>query len=151
MPIKDSFNFRPITDTLTTSGVVGAERLRGLSAEGYQVLIDLLPESSPQAVADEREIVQSQGIDYVHIPVDFRHPRPSDFRAFAHALDAAPGKKIHIHCAANYRVSVFYAEYARALALWSDAEAEAFVGSLWEPRDYPGWPEFIAALGVTEC
>jgi len=31
-------------------------------------------------VADEREIVQSQGIDYVHIPVDFRHPSMTALR-----------------------------------------------------------------------
>lgn len=148
MPIEQSYNFRSINDDLTTSGVVGAERLRGLSAEDYEVVIDLLPDSSEQAVAGERDIVESQGITYVHIPVDFKCPTVSDFQVFVWALDAARGKKVHIHCAANYRVSVFYAHYARDHALWSEAEAESFVHSLWDPRDYSGWPEFIAALGI---
>ena len=146
MSIEQSYNFRRINDELSTSGVVGAERLRELSAEGYAVVINLLPDSSEQAVADEYDIVESQGIEYVHIPVDFQHPAVSDFHAFARALDAAQGKKTHIHCAANYRVSAFYAHYARAHKHWSETEAESFIHSLWEPQDYSGWPEFIAAL-----
>ena len=148
MPIEQSYNFRRINDDLSTSGVVGAERLRELSAEGYEVVINLLPDSSEQAVADECDIVESQGIEYVHIPVDFQHPAVSDFQAFSRALDATQGKKIHIHCAANYRVSAFYAHYARVHRLWSETEAESFVHSLWEPQDYSGWPELIAALGI---
>ncbi len=146
MPIENSYNFRPITADLTTSGVVGAPRLQGLSAEGYEVVINLLPDSSEQAVADERDIVESQGIEYVHIPVDFQHPTAADFQAFARSLDSAQGRKVHIHCAANYRVSAFYAHYAKVHGRWSETEAEVFVRSLWEPQDYPGWPEFLAAL-----
>ena len=146
MPIENCYNFRPITADLTTSGVVGTQRLQGLSAEGYEVVINLLPDNSEQAVADERDIVESQGMEYVHIPVDFQHPTAADFQTFARSLDTVQGRKVHIHCAANYRVSAFYAHYAKVQGLWSETEAEAFVRGLWEPQDYPGWPEFLAAL-----
>lgn len=148
MAIENSYNFRRVSESLTTSGVVGPNRLKGLSAEGYQVVVNLLPGTSEYAVPGEQDIVESQGVEYVHIPVDIERPTRSDFEQFVAALERAEGKKVHIHCAANYRVSAFYALYARQRGLWDAAEAEAFILDLWEPREYPGWPEFIAeALG----
>jgi uncharacterized protein (TIGR01244 family) len=146
MAIEDSYNFRRVSDTLTTSGVVGAERLKELSALGYQAVINLLPDSSEFAVADERALVESQGIAYVHIPVDFGRPARADFEQFVAAMDNIDQKKLHIHCAANYRVSVFYSLYAQGKGLWDAEAASSFVSSVWEPRDHPGWPDFIAEI-----
>jgi hypothetical protein len=53
------------------------------------------------------------------------------------------GRKLLIHSAANCRVSAFYSEYARETGLWSVQEADKFVKSIWNPDDYPGWPEFF--------
>lgn len=144
MAIENSYNFRRISEMLTTSGVVGPNRLKGLSAEGYEVVVNLLPDTSEYAVPDEQDIIESQGVEYVYIPVDFKRPARSDFEQFVAALERAEGKKVHIHCAANYRVSAFYALYARQWGLWDAAEAEAFILDLWQPREYPGWPEFMA-------
>jgi len=146
MAIEDSYNFRRISDTLTTSGVVGAERLKELSALGYQAVINLLPDSSEFAVPDERALVESQGIAYVHIPVDFGNPARSDFEQFVAAMDDLGQKRLHLHCAANYRVSVFYSLYAQGKGLWDADAASSFVSDIWEPGDYPGWPDFIAEL-----
>lgn len=143
MAIENSYNFRRVSDKVTTSGVVGPNRLKGLAAEGYELVVNLLPDTSEYAVPGERETVESQGVTYVHIPVDFGRPERSDFERFAAILDEARGKKIHIHCAANYRVSVFWALYAQQRGLCSEAEAQDFIHSLWRPQEYPGWPEFM--------
>ena len=146
MHIENSDNFRRVSDLMTTSGVVGAERLGSLASEGYKVVINLLPDNSKYAVKNERQLVEAQGVKYVYIPVDFKHPVPSDYDAFASALDEAKGQKVHIHCAANYRVSAFYALYAEARGVWSRAEAQTFVQALWQPQEAEGWPEFIAQI-----
>jgi uncharacterized protein (TIGR01244 family) len=146
MAIEDSYNFRRVSDTLTTSGVVGSKRLKELSALGYQAVINLLPDSSDFAVADERALVESQCIAYVHIPVDFERPARSDFEQFVAAMENIDQKKLHIHCAANYRVSVFYSLYAQGKGLWDAEAASSYVSSVWEPGDYPGWPDFIAEI-----
>lgn len=143
MSIENSYNFRRINERLTTSGVVGPNRLKGLAPEGYELVINLLPDDNEHAVPHEQSIVESQGVEYVYIPVDFQAPRLSDYEQFASAMDAAQGRKIHIHCAANFRVSAFYSVYAIQQGLWSQAQADEFVRELWEPDLFAGWPEFM--------
>lgn len=146
MGIEQSVNFRRASPHITTSGVVDAERLHALRSDGCQVLINLLPDESKYAVADERTIVEAQGITYVYIPVDFQKPTLSDYEKFAKAVEAASGQILHIHCAANYRASAFLSLYAESKGLWSSTQASEFVSELWNPSEHNGWPEFMAKV-----
>jgi protein tyrosine phosphatase (PTP) superfamily phosphohydrolase (DUF442 family) len=144
MGIEDSYNFRRIRSGLTTSGLASVDQLRGLRGEGYDAVINLLPDSYEHAVRDEARIVAEQGLDYVYIPVDFDHPTHADYEAFAQALDARTDRKVHVHCAANFRVSAFYSLYALRNRLCTEDEASEFVHSIWDPGEYPAWAAFIA-------
>ena len=144
MSIEDSYNFRRIRDNLTTSGLVSVAQLNELQSEGYDTVINLLPDSFEHAVADEARIVQDQGLDYVYIPVDFEAPTHAVLEAFADAMDARPGQNIHVHCAGNYRVSAFYSLYALRKGLCTEDEANDIVRDIWDPADFPPWMEFIA-------
>jgi uncharacterized protein (TIGR01244 family) len=144
MSIEDSYNFRRVHDGLTTSGLVSATQLGELRAEGYDAVINLLPDSHERAVTDEARIVREQGLDYVHIPVDFGAPTHADFEAFADAMDARTGQKVHVHCAANYRVSAFYGLYALQRGLCTAAEADELMRDIWDPADHPPWMQFIS-------
>jgi len=146
MAIADSYNFRRINDRLTTSGVVGEQRLKSLGAEGYDVVINLLPDECDYVVADERQLVEEQAIKYVYIPVDFIHPTLSALDQFMSVMDTEQESKVHIHCAANYRVSAFYALYAETRKLWSQAKAQDFIESLWQPEENEGWRKLIARV-----
>jgi protein tyrosine phosphatase (PTP) superfamily phosphohydrolase (DUF442 family) len=143
MSIDQAYNYRAIDIGFSTAGVLTVEQLQALHTEGYQALINLLPDSSEHAVAGERAIVEAQGIDYRHIPVDFAAPIAADYRAFAAAMNSLMGKKILAHCAANYRVSAFYAIYAHQHLGWSVARALEFVDSIWQPAEYPQWQSFL--------
>lgn len=141
MSIEASFNFRRIDDRLTTSGYV--EGLDGLRDEGYEAVINLMPDAEAPEGLDERRIVQDQGIDYVHIPVDFNAPTRADLAAFTDAMDATANKKVHVHCAANFRVSAFYSLYALQRGLCTEDESEQLVHDLWDPAEYPAWNELV--------
>ena len=114
MTIDQTFNFRRVSDRVTTSGLVNAEQLATLGGEGYHAVINLLPDSYEHAVHDEATIVRDQGLDYVYIPVDFAAPTHDDFAAFSDAMDAHSDDQVHVHCAANFRVSAFYGLYAQS-------------------------------------
>src|SRR5262245_11373453 len=144
MSIEDSYNFQRIHEGLTTSGLVSVAQLANLHAEGYHAVINLLPDSYEHAVRDEASIVADQGLDYVYIPVDFAAPAHADLEEFGAALDARSSQKVHVHCAANYRVSAFYSLYALQRGLCTEEEAASFVQSVWEPDDHPVWAAFIA-------
>ena len=146
MSIDKSYNFRRVSDLITTSGVVAMSELEGLASEGYETVINLLPTESEKAITDESSVVEKQGIQYFHIPVDFQHPKESDFTEFIRILDGLRDQKVHIHCAANYRVSVFYALYALKRQFWTQEQADEFINNVWDPFDYPGWPEFIEGV-----
>ncbi len=144
MAIEDSYNFRRISERLTTSGLVSAEQLGDLHDEGFDAVINLLPDTHDRAVTDEARIVRDQGLDYVYIPVDFERPTHADFEAFAHAMTGRAGQKVHVHCAANYRVSAFYSLYALQSGLCTEDEADELVQDVWNPAEHPAWTAFIA-------
>jgi uncharacterized protein (TIGR01244 family) len=142
MSIEDSYNFRRIHDGLTTSGVVSVAQLGDLHGEGYDAVINLMPDGE-KAVADEARIVRDQGLDYVYIPVDFEQPKRADLEAFVAAMDARASGKVHVHCAANYRVSAFYSLYALRRGLCTRDEADELVHRIWDPAEFPAWMEFM--------
>jgi protein tyrosine phosphatase (PTP) superfamily phosphohydrolase (DUF442 family) len=142
MTIEDSYNFRRIRDGLTTSGVVSVEQLGELQREGYDAVINLMPDSE-SPVEGEARIVQEQGLDYVYIPVDFNAPTRADFDAFVEAMDAHASGRVHVHCAANFRVTAFVSLYALRRGWCTEGEANELVRSVWDPAEFPAWSTFI--------
>ena len=145
MPIESSTNFRRIDDRLTTSGAVPTEDLGRLGEVGYEVVINLMPDDSPYAVAGEAGIVTGQGVAYVPLPVDFEAPTQADLDAFFAAMDANRGRMTHVHCAVNARVSAFVSLYLLRAGRWSIEEGDSHIHEIWDPADYPAWQHFIAA------
>ena len=143
MGIEGSFNFRRISEQLTTSGLPTAEQLGELHDDGYAAVINLLPDHHDYAVADEARIVRDQGLEYIYIPVDFEAPTHADLEAFADAMSARNDQKLHVHCAANYRVSAFYSLYALRHGLCSEDEANELIRDVWNPAEHPAWMAFI--------
>jgi hypothetical protein len=43
-------------------------------------------------------------------------------------------------------VSAFYSRYAIESGRWSVAEADRFMLSIWNPAEYPSWPEWLEAV-----
>lgn len=146
MGTEGAVNYRKISERVATSGSVSEDRLRRLGEEGFDAVVNLLPDSSEVAVADERDIVEGQGLEYHYIPVDFGNPTQADFSLFRRVMENAGEKKILIHCAANYRVSAFYSLYAMQYGDWSWEDAQSHIASIWDPVDYPVWKRFIDEL-----
>ena len=126
--------------------MISEQQLAELASEGYQSVINLLPEDSQYAVAGERDIVAGQGLNYTYIPVDFAAPSEGDYRQFVAAMHAEADKKIMVHCAANYRVSAFYAIYAFEHLDWSAQHAWDFIGATWNIEEHPVWEAFVAEM-----
>ena len=146
MSIDQAFNFRRVSDTIGTAGLLSEDQLGALKQEGYESVINLLPDDSEYAIKGEKELIERQGLIYTHIPVDFSAPQTSDYRAFETAMNGLCGKKLIIHCAANYRVSAFYGIYAHHYHDWSVVRANEFIASVWNPGEHEPWAAFISSL-----
>ncbi len=143
MSIEQAYNYRLVSETVVTAGVLKPRLLAELGKEGIEVVINLMPDNSEYAVKGERTIVLGQGIEYWYLPVDFSAPKLEEYLQFKDKLGQVGDKKLLIHCAANYRVSAFYSRYAIESAIWSVEEANSFMLSIWDPDAYPGWPEWL--------
>lgn len=103
MIIQNSYNFKQLDKFISSSGTLKNVDLKSLLTENYSVVINLLPNDSEYALEGEKENLASLGIHYVYIPIDWSEPKHSDYEAFESTMTKNDGKKLHIHCAANYR------------------------------------------------
>ncbi len=108
---------------------------------GYQVVVNLaLPESS-NALPQEQEIVENQGMQYVHIPVIWENPTLEDIEHFFSTMDANADKNVFVHCAANMRVSAFMYLHRRLNEGISEEEAKQTLDQIWVPNET--WQKFM--------
>ena len=142
MPIEDIRNFVSVSDDLATGGQPSEQQVRELSGAGFEVIVNLGLLDPRYCLADEAGLVESLGAEYHHVPVDFTAPKSDDLDRFIDVIDASRSKRVFVHCAANYRVSAFFALYAEARLGWSSGEADAHIRRVWEPNDT--WSRFIA-------
>ena len=143
--IKDIVNFLAIETNLTTSGQPTEAQLAALAREGCEVIVNLALHDDPRySLPDETALVASLGMNYIHIPVQFDAPRQSDLEAFFEAMESNQGKKMHVHCAANMRVSAFLGLYFHIRLGRSKDAAFAPLRSIWEPDAV--WSAFITDM-----
>lgn len=146
MAVSDAYNFRQINERLATAGKISEQQLGELKAEGFEAVISLLPADNRDAIADEPDIVLSQGLDYTYIPVEWTAPTRENYEEFERAMQANGDRKLMVHCAANYRVSAFYSIYAVRHLDWSIDDAYGFISGIWNLDEYPVWQSFVADM-----
>jgi uncharacterized protein (TIGR01244 family) len=147
--LEEVYNYRAAGDRLATSGQPSEAQLAEIAAAGFETVVNLALHDDPRySLADERASVESLGMAYVHIPVQFKAPADADLDAFCDAMDARADAHVWVHCAANMRVTAFVGLYRVLRQGWSEDEAFALMRDIWEPDEV--WAAFIARmLGAT--
>lgn len=143
--LSDIYNYQPVDAMLATAGQPTEAQLAAVARDGFAVVINLALHDVPRySLPDEPGLVQSLGMQYVHIPVAFTAPQESDLLKFFAAMEMHQGEKIFLHCAANMRVSAFLGLYNVIKQGQSYAEAFALLDNIWDPDLV--WSEFIIAM-----
>lgn len=146
--LSDARNFHQVDDRLLTAGQPNEQQLGDAASQGCTVVINLALHDDPRySLRDEAGTARGLGMEYVHIPVQFKTPTEHDFLAFCAAMDAHAGEKILVHCAANYRVTAFIGLYRVVRLGWNPEQAFQPMRSVWEPDDV--WTRFIAETLAT--
>jgi NAD+ diphosphatase len=139
--LKAIYAFREIDKQLATAGQPTPEQIRAVRTGGYQSVINLLPSDNKHALANERELVEAEGMRYHQLPVVWEAPTAADFEQFCALMQAEAGRRVFVHCAANMRVSAFVFLY-RVLKLGVPREmAERDLLAVWQPDAV--WSRFI--------
>jgi protein tyrosine phosphatase (PTP) superfamily phosphohydrolase (DUF442 family) len=131
MALTDILNFLPINDRLATAGQPTREQFTAVKNDGYELVINLAPSDSSNAIADEAEIVGAQGMQYVHIPVDWKAPQMEDLTRFFAIMEQNRERKVLVHCAMNLRVSTFVYLYRVLRADVPEPEAAVPLNEMW--------------------
>jgi protein tyrosine phosphatase (PTP) superfamily phosphohydrolase (DUF442 family) len=135
------YNFFQLTPKIATAGQPTIDQFIEIKESKYQLVINLLPEKTTKYLPEEKELVESQGMEYVHIPVLWENPSLEDLQKFFEVMDANQDKNIFVHCAANMRVSVFLYLYRHLKEGISETEARADLEKIWIPNEV--WQKFI--------
>jgi len=137
----EPINFVAVTDRLASSGQPSVAQLQRLRARGYAVVINLAPPESFGSIVNEGELVASQGLAYINIPVDWQKPAERDFQLFSDVLNSNRDRKVWVHCQMNMRASAFLFLYRVIHDRPPLARALEPVHAVWVPNEV--WRGFL--------
>ena len=141
--MKDIYNYQLLDEKLSSSGMPTVEQMQEVAKADIQVVINLALKTSPGALPNEDSLVESLGMKYIHIPVEWNNPTKQNLDDFFAAMDKHKQEKVLVHCQANYRASSFVMLY-RVLRLgWKKEDAIPVMEKMWNPEDFPVWQKFI--------
>jgi protein tyrosine phosphatase (PTP) superfamily phosphohydrolase (DUF442 family) len=136
-------NVVPISANLVTSGQPTAEALGRLSEQGFGAVIYLAPPTVSDAVPAEADMVRSQGMEFVNIPIPFNNPTQADFQAFVAAMDRLGSRKVLVHCQVNMRASSMVFLYRVVVRGVKPEDAYESVAKVWSPQG--PWKDLLVA------
>ena len=139
--VETIYNFVQINNRIATSGQPTVEEFSDIKNAGYDLVINLAVPSSKNALPNEKEIVESFEMQYVHIPVIWENPTLEDIQQFFDVMNHNAEKNAFVHCAMNMRVSAFMYLYQRIYQHKDDQEAKANLTKIWTPNET--WQNFI--------
>lgn len=143
---RQIYNFKQLSDNLFTSGMPTKEQMEDMGRNGIQVVINLAPHTVQNALSEEEALVKSLSIDYYNIPVSWNSPTLDNLSEFMNIMDQINGKKVFVHCEANFRASSFVTMYRILRLGWDPDQAMNVMHEIWDEEVYPIWKEFIEEI-----
>jgi protein tyrosine phosphatase (PTP) superfamily phosphohydrolase (DUF442 family) len=101
----DIANYFKYNELLSSGAQPSAEQIEALKAHGFEVIVNISPSSTRNAIKDEAQVVEKQQMDYVHFPVDCSNLRPIHYNTFRGIMAGLEGKKVFVHCGGNIKSS----------------------------------------------
>lgn len=134
--LQSIYNFRAISDNLATAGQPTEEQLKAVKEAGFELVINLATLDSKYDLKDEAGTVAELDMEYINIPVIWDEPTIKNLQDFFDTMEANEGKKVFVHCIANYRVSAFTMLYRTIKKGIPLAEAKQEMLPIWNPKTY---------------
>lgn len=133
--IGSILNFTRIDARLACAGQPLPEHFPALAASGVKAVVNLATSASTGHLPDEPELCAKAGLHFTWLPVAWDSPTLDDYLAFQDWLDAHRAGSVLVHCAKNWRASMFCALYLMKREGWDAARARDFVQGVWEPGE----------------
>jgi uncharacterized protein (TIGR01244 family) len=106
-PVK---NYNRASDRIATAGELTPAEIGLLWGLGFDAVVDVRP-AAPEIIAREREVAETHGLSYYHLPYTDEGVSDADLATFT-ALVADPRQlRILVHCQRGSRAGAFLASY----------------------------------------
>ena len=128
-------NYIKINENIASSGQPLKEEFEQIALNGYQIVINLALAKSEGKIEQEDDIVTNLGMNYIHIPVDFKEPTLQNLKDFIEILSALAHKKVWVHCIMNYRVSAFMYVYHKYILQTPFEDIDLSIFDEWSPDE----------------
>jgi len=100
-------NYVLVKPGLASAGRPTEQGLKQLKAQGFRTVVDLRT-SSEEGLAEEKALVEGQGLRYVHVPVTSASFSGADVDAVQAVLGDAAAAPVLLHCASANRVGAVW-------------------------------------------
>ena len=110
-------------EKLSTAGQPTETELNLIADEGFEVVINIRPESEMLDLFDEKKIVENLGLIYFQLPVTLDTINRKIILKFFELMEQQKGRKIFLHCRKNVRVSILLALYQIIKLGWDKDDA----------------------------
>lgn len=149
--IADVMNYFPMTESIGTAGQPTPEQFALIKAAKYSAIVNLAVAESVNALPNEAKLVTDLDIFYQHIPVPWDAPSATHVKEFFQTMDrlTQQADQILVHCAANYRASVFTYKYLTLIKGLSKEDATTPLLKEWLPKMDDNW-KAIMALSLSD-
>jgi uncharacterized protein (TIGR01244 family) len=141
--VKEIYNYLFLSDKLSSSGMPKVEQVESIAEAGVNTVINLATEKSEGALQNEKELIESRGMEYIHIPVEWDNPTRQNLDDFMNAMDTHTNDKVLVHCQANFRATGFVTLYRILRLGWKKENAFQDLRKIWKPEKFPIWQKFI--------
>ncbi len=121
--IENIDSYKKNDEKLSTAGQPTESELGLLADDGFEVIINIRPESEMLDLFDGKSIVENLGMKYFQIPVTFDTLTNEIIVKFIELMEEQKGKRIFLHCRKNVRVSVLLALYQIIKLGWEKEDA----------------------------
>lgn len=133
-------------DKLASAAQPSPEQLAELKAQGWEVVVNLSPSSTRNALKDEASTVEALGMDYVHFPVDCSRLRPVHYQTFRGVLNGLEGRRVFVHCGGNIKSSNLIHMYHVLEKGVPAGESFATLKTIQDPE--PKWFTYFESMGM---
>ncbi len=130
-------NFHFVSEQMASSGMLDLKQYKHILEYDFKHVINLIPGNQIK----ERKHVQSLGLSYEQIAVDWGNPTAKNFADFTQLIKSYGDEKIYIHCEMNMRASAFVYLYRVLYQGVETATAEKDMLKIWQPKGT--WQQFI--------
>ena len=144
--LPDVQRFHSYSPTLAISGQPKREQFPIIARAGYRTVVNVASnDSNPDAIREEKQLVEAAGMEYHYIPLSWEKPDLAQVVAAAKLLRQLEGTPTLVHCYIGSRASLVAYLYRVNYSGAAEVEERTTLTQLWglnrgyELRNSPQW------------